>query len=801
MVSFFYLVELVMLSWLKKYIYVLIFLFVSVSFVDAYTFEVKNWSPFGILNLRTLNLKPDTIHTGIVLDWNNYVIKIDPNHESSGWWQIWVYEICDESGNICETVENLIAWSWTWWSGWSQWPQWIQWATWASVVSGYFQWNDLIFELSNWNHITLVNAKLVLKWPKGDTWATWPQWNDWNGISWINIETTWITHTITIIQTNWTIQSFNVYDWVWWGDGQWIPWPVWPTGPQWPKWNTGAAWKWIKSITQYYAATSTQTQPSTITYTTIPTLNSTTNKYLWQKQVITFTDNTTQNIITLIAVYWDTWVWGWWAWYWKLNGATLSTSWWNYWVNLNSNLTVTGTTKIRWALDFAWRDDSNGYNSNKITTNVWWLNVSTQVTLNWLVNNWSSTLSGSTMIKWATTISNNLSVNGRVAITGTQNSRLDLSRAIITFDESTVNVWNHGTTTVKLNAAIMSGNLNLKWNMNATWNLNVKGNVTVSWSENIILLKWDDVALRYGNWTYVQVNDEGVTASDLTTSNDMKVNKVDWKIKVDRVCDRNWTNCKTVSSLWGWWAWYWRKSSNTLYTSWFDGSIAVNNITASGTTTLNGQLNVYQRARFYNGLSVQTWNLTVAGKATLQSWLTVTKWATINNILAVNGGNITMQTTWVITMSGNWTITMNNINLVWTRNNDPYLSVKNIRKNLSYQSTASWDRVISSIRLVPEDRWNGAKTAHNIYKDGLDTYREIDRYMPCSFGNEWSIVYYREYNWEYRAHWKFRWCICSWNYSSMSAATPNKYKCGWVDLNNDNFTEIANESNWWSSWN
>lgn len=738
----FYLLELVMLSWLKKYIYVLIFLFVSVSFVDAYTFEVKNWSPFGILNLRTLNLKPDTIHTGIVLDWNNYVIKIDPNHESSEWWQIWVYEICDESGNICETVENLIIWSWTGWSGWSQWPQWIPWATWASVVSGYFQWNDLIFELSNWNHIALIDAKLALKWSKWNTGATWPQWNDWNGISWINIETTWITHTITITQTNWTIQSFNVYDWVWSGEGwagipwpagpqwpqgpawpQWPKWDTWATWPQWPQWSQGRqwiAWRWITSISQYYAATSTQTQPadSSITATAIPTLNSTTSKYLWQKQVITFTDNTTQNIITLIAVYWDTWAWGWWAWYWKLNGSTLSTSWWNYWVNLNSNLTVTGTTKLRWALDFARMDDGNGYNSNKITTSRWWLNVSAQVTLNWLVNNWSSTLSGSTMIKWATTISNNLSVNGKVVVTGNQNSRVSLSRANVVLDESTLNIWDYGTTTVKMNNAVVSWNVNLKGNMNVTWNFNLKGDVTVSWSENTILLKWEDVALRYGNWAYVQVNDEGVTASDLTTSNDMKVNKVNWKIKVDQVCDRNWNNCKIVSSLW-----YWRKSSNTLYTSWFDGSIAVNNISASGTTTLNGQLNVYQRARFFDGLSVQTWNLTVAGNATLQSWLTVAKGATLNSGLTVSKW-VTINTNWLKVNAGGLNVTGGaTINNNWLR-----LGYSNgyMKQNI----TSTWD--LAKIRFT---------VASPIDWQDIETF-----YGPCTRDNHWVLVFYADKN-------------------------------------------------------
>jgi len=81
------------------------------SMANAYTFEVRNRSPFGILNLKTLNLKPDTTHTGIILDWANYVIKIDPNHEST--WAIRVDAICDESWANCKKVSELWIWGWS----------------------------------------------------------------------------------------------------------------------------------------------------------------------------------------------------------------------------------------------------------------------------------------------------------------------------------------------------------------------------------------------------------------------------------------------------------------------------------------------------------------------------------------------------------------------------------------------------------------------------------------------------------------------------------------------------------------
>lgn len=65
----------------------------------------------------------------------------------------------------------------------------------------------------------------------------------------------------------------------------------------------------INSITYYYAVTTSQTAPaaSSITSTTIPTLTAT-NKYLWQKEVIDFTDSSVadKTTISLLAVYGNT---------------------------------------------------------------------------------------------------------------------------------------------------------------------------------------------------------------------------------------------------------------------------------------------------------------------------------------------------------------------------------------------------------------------------------------------------------------------------------------------------------------
>lgn len=65
----------------------------------------------------------------------------------------------------------------------------------------------------------------------------------------------------------------------------------------------------VNTITYTYAVTTTQTEPSasSITSTTMPTLSST-NKFLWRKEVITYTDSTKtpKTTVSLIAVYGDT---------------------------------------------------------------------------------------------------------------------------------------------------------------------------------------------------------------------------------------------------------------------------------------------------------------------------------------------------------------------------------------------------------------------------------------------------------------------------------------------------------------
>lgn len=70
------------------------------------------------------------------------------------------------------------------------------------------------------------------------------------------------------------------------------------TGPQGPKGDTGAAGKGIASITNYYLATSAGSGVTTSTsgWGTTPVATTTTNKYLWNYEVVKYTDNTSTTI-------------------------------------------------------------------------------------------------------------------------------------------------------------------------------------------------------------------------------------------------------------------------------------------------------------------------------------------------------------------------------------------------------------------------------------------------------------------------------------------------------------------------
>ena len=73
---------------------------------NAYTFEVDHRSPFGVLNLSKLVIKPTTSTTGMTL--SEYLLQINWTQG-----QINVHQICDENGEHCINIQNI----WSWWGG------------------------------------------------------------------------------------------------------------------------------------------------------------------------------------------------------------------------------------------------------------------------------------------------------------------------------------------------------------------------------------------------------------------------------------------------------------------------------------------------------------------------------------------------------------------------------------------------------------------------------------------------------------------------------------------------------------
>ena len=78
------------------------------------------------------------------------------------------------------------------------------------------------------------------------------------------------------------------------------------TGPKGDKGDVGAAGVGIKSITEYYAVSASNTTAPTSWNTSVPTMT-TTNKYLWNYERITYTNNTTSDSAKrVIGVYGNT---------------------------------------------------------------------------------------------------------------------------------------------------------------------------------------------------------------------------------------------------------------------------------------------------------------------------------------------------------------------------------------------------------------------------------------------------------------------------------------------------------------
>lgn len=215
--------------------------------------------------------------------------------------------------------------------------------------------------------------------------------------------------------------------------------------------TNGKDGKGITSITYYYATSTSQTAPSeaNVTSTTIPTLNAT-NKYLWQKEVIKFSDNTNKTSILLIAVYGDKGQTG-------ATGKGVKSIVEQYYLS-SSNTTQTGgdwsNTQPNWVNGkYIWTKSHITWSDNTTTD-------TTPILANGLnkANSTANTANGNASTALNTV--NNLSIGGRNLLLGTATATGDVSSGSGSLVEN-LDLFN-GITGIKTNLAWQERCMNLK---------------------------------------------------------------------------------------------------------------------------------------------------------------------------------------------------------------------------------------------------------------------------------------------------------------------------------------------------
>lgn len=215
--------------------------------------------------------------------------------------------------------------------------------------------------------------------------------------------------------------------------------------------TNGKDGKGITSITYYYATSTSQTAPSeaNVTSTTIPTLNAT-NKYLWQKEVIKFSDNTNKTSILLIAVYGDKGQTG-------ATGKGVKSIVEQYYLS-SSNTTQTGgdwsNTQPNWVNGkYIWTRSHITWSDNTTTD-------TTPILANGLnkANSTANTANGNASTALNTV--NNLSIGGRNLLLGTATATGDVSSGSGSLVEN-LDLFN-GITGIKTNLAWQERCMNLK---------------------------------------------------------------------------------------------------------------------------------------------------------------------------------------------------------------------------------------------------------------------------------------------------------------------------------------------------
>ena len=104
---------------------------------------------------------------------------------------------------------------------------WIWWI-WSTNTGVKAEWDSIVMKVEDgyiWyksesNSWTQIIAVADLKWPQGNPWA------EWNWIASITSTKIWKTTTVTITETGWNVDTFDVLDGADWVGWDWdVKWP------------------------------------------------------------------------------------------------------------------------------------------------------------------------------------------------------------------------------------------------------------------------------------------------------------------------------------------------------------------------------------------------------------------------------------------------------------------------------------------------------------------------------------------------------------------------------------------------
>lgn len=254
------------------------------------------------------------------------------------------------------------------WEAWPKWETWETWATWARINSAAFSGNDIVFWETDWNTVTLENAKTILTWPQGEQWEQgiqWPQGEAWpKGDTWskgdkwdkgdtgtaatisVGTTTTWEPWTDASVVNSWTssaaVLDFTIPKGAKWDTGatgatwakinsanfSWddivfgltdsstvtltnavttLTWPQWEQWPQWIQGIQGIQWpQWE----QWIQGETWETWPQWPTGATGNGISSITSSKSWKTTTVTITE-TSWNVDTFQIQDWQDWEWAW----------------------------------------------------------------------------------------------------------------------------------------------------------------------------------------------------------------------------------------------------------------------------------------------------------------------------------------------------------------------------------------------------------------------------------------------------------------------------------------------------------